>query len=196
MTNWPRIVVCCLVLLFVVLSLQSVEAKRSGNKVEKVKDRLQREEKRHLKKEGKKIKKSFSKKFEQLYFSLCPDCYSKLLQASESCSQNYEKLELSKDKIDKCKEKSREKSKKKKKNLDNSIEEGISSKGWKDIYEKETKTLECLFDVLREQEKYRNSSKDEFRKEKNNLTSQLLQDKTECIKKQLQAGNLPGNKVN
>lgn len=92
MTNWSRIVVCCLVLLFVVLSLQSVDAKRS-NKIEKIKDR-QREEKRHIKKEGKKIKKSFSKKYEQLYFSLCPDCYSKLLQASESCSQNYEKLEL------------------------------------------------------------------------------------------------------
>lgn len=94
MANLQRIIVYGLLVFFVLLIVQdSVDAKR-GNKVEKVKDRQQREEKRHLKKEGKKIKKSFSKKFEQLYISLCPDCYVKLLKASESCSQNYEKLNL------------------------------------------------------------------------------------------------------
>lgn len=94
MANWHRIIVYGLLVFLVLLIVQdSVDAKR-GNKVEKMKERQGREEKRHLKKEGKKIKKSFSKKFEQLYISLCPDCYVRMLKASDSCSQNYEKLNL------------------------------------------------------------------------------------------------------
>ena len=95
MTSWQRIVIYSL-LVFVVLLIfvqESVDAKRA-NKAEKVKDRVLREEKRQLKKEGKKIKKSFSKKYEQIYISLCPDCYAKLLTASENCVQQYEKLNL------------------------------------------------------------------------------------------------------
>ena len=95
MTSWQRIVIYSL-LVFVVLLIfvqESVDAKRA-NKAEKVKDRVLREEKRQLKKEGKKIKKSFSKKYEQIYISLCPDCYAKLLAASENCVQQYEKLNL------------------------------------------------------------------------------------------------------
>ena len=97
MTNLNKIIIYSLLVCFVLLLIQDQFAdakKRGGNKVEKVKDRAEREEKRHLKKEGKKIKKSFSKKYEQLYISLCPDCYVRLLKASENCSQNYEKLNL------------------------------------------------------------------------------------------------------
>lgn len=69
--------------------------------------------------------------------------------------------------------------KKKRKHLDNSIEDSINNlKGWKDVYERETKTLDCLFESLREEEKYRAMSKDEFRKEKNNLMATLMQEKT------------------
>lgn len=81
--------------------------------------------------------------------------------------------------MDRCKEKSAEKMmKKKRKHLDNSIEDSINLRGWKDVYERETKTLDCLFDNLREEEKYRTMNKDEFRKEKNNLTASLMQEKT------------------
>lgn len=93
MNHWNRILIYSLLVFFVILIIQdAVDAKR--NKVEKIKDRQQREEKRHLKKEGKKIKKSFSKKYEQLYISLCPDCYTRLLKASDQCTQNLEKLNL------------------------------------------------------------------------------------------------------
>jgi len=192
MTNWTRIVIYSLLVFFVLLIIQdTVDAKR-GNKVEKIKDRALREEKRQIKKEGKKIKKSFSKKYEQIFLSMCPDCYARLLSASESCSSHYEKLNLPKDKVEKCKEKSNERSKKKKrKHLDNSIEDNVDSlKGYKDIYNKEVKMLDCLFDQLKEQEKYKSLSKDEFKKERNQLSQQLLQEKTDCIKKQLQS-NLP-----
>lgn len=38
--------------------------------------------------------------------------------------------------------------------------------------------LDCLFDQLKEQDKYRNLTKDEFKKERNQLSQQLLQQKT------------------
>ena len=68
--------------------------------------------------------------------------------------------------------------KKKRKHLDNSIEDSINLRGWRDVYERERKTLDCLFDNLREEEKYRSMGRDEFRKEKNNLTASLMQEKT------------------
>ena len=68
--------------------------------------------------------------------------------------------------------------KKKRKHLDNSIEDSLNLKGWKDVFDKESKTITCLFDNMKEEEKYRNMTKDEFKKEKNSLTATLMQEKT------------------
>lgn len=54
----------------------------------------------------------------------------------------------------------------------------MNLKGPKDVFERDNRFLDCLFDALKEEEKYKSLSKDEFKKERNNLTSQLFQDKT------------------
>lgn len=75
MTNWQRFLIYSLLIFFVLLFVQDLVDAKRANKIEKIKDRALREEKRHLRKEGKKIKKSFSKKYEQLYISLCPGIF-------------------------------------------------------------------------------------------------------------------------